>query len=298
MSESSSTESTPSRQKMRDFEVEVLEAIRETPDSTTLVLDVGGEARDYLPGQFIFVKPHQFSILQPYIQYFEDAKGSKEPPRAYSLYSAPHEPVISFTIKEEKYVSGQTKYPPLLSPVLTYQVHAGQRMVVNGYGGPYFLPLDIDQRTDHVLHICAGSGSVPNLSMIKHIFHHGLKVRQTFLYGNKTYDDIIYREELERLVAQHPGKLEVIHAISRDPEIESRGPGYVKGRVTEELIRKHIPDPDAVEVFTCGPGITKWDREAAREKGEKPTPRFLETVLEALEAIGVPKKKVHREAFG
>ena len=40
--------------------------------------------------------------------------------------------------------------------------------------------------------------------------------------------------------------------------------------MSEALIREYVPDPTAIEVFTCGPGITKFDRLAAKERGEEP----------------------------
>jgi len=51
-------------------------------------------------------------------------------------------------------------------------------------------------------------------------------------------------------------------------------------------------------VYVCGPGISKWDVAAAREAGREPQPRFLETVLEELTAIGVPARRIKREFYG
>jgi len=90
----------------------------------------------------------------------------------------------------------------------------------------------------------------------------------------------------------------VVHALSREPDASRLGPGYRAGRVDEALIREYIPDPTAVEVFTCGPGISKWDRQRARETGTEPKPRFLESALGALDALGVPKARIHRESYG
>ena len=73
-------------------------------------------------------------------------------------------------------------------------------------------------RTDHVVHLCAGSGSVPNVSMIKWALAHEPKVRQTFIYSNKTWNDIIYRDELTAMEAKHPDRLRVFHALTREPE--------------------------------------------------------------------------------
>ena len=46
-----------------------------------------------------------------------EKEGKPEPPRAYSMCSAPHERYLAVTVKEERYVSGLTKFPPLLSPM-------------------------------------------------------------------------------------------------------------------------------------------------------------------------------------
>ena len=96
----------------------VAEVIHETPDTTTLVLFTGNERLDYQAGHFLTVDPHQFEGLERFVAFLEDLKGKKEPPRAYSMSSAPHERYIAITVKEERYVSGTTKYPPLLSPLL------------------------------------------------------------------------------------------------------------------------------------------------------------------------------------
>ena len=289
---------TAPRPRIKKMEVIVAEVIREAADTTTLVLFTGNDHLDYQPGHFLTIEPQQFPALDRFCKYFEDLKGKKEPARAYSLSSAPHEQYLAVTVKEERYISGVTRYPPLLSPLLVWRTTPGTRMVVTGFGGPYVPPSDLDSRTDHVVHICAGSGVVPNFSILKHCLETDMKPRHTLICGNKTWDDIIFRRQLDELSARYPDRVKVVHALSRDPEAVRRAPNICAGRVSEALIREHIPDPTAVEVFTCGPGITKFDRQAAKERGEEPAPRFLETVLAGLEAIGVPRERVHRESYG
>jgi hypothetical protein len=51
-------------------------------------------------------------------------------------------------------------------------------------------------------------------------------------------------------------------------------------------------------IYVCGPGISKWDRDVAKAKGEEPTPRFLESVLADLKSIGVPNARIKRESYG
>jgi ferredoxin-NADP reductase len=213
------------------------------------------------------------------------------------MCSAPHERYLAVTVKEEQYISGSTKYPPLVSPMLVKRTVRGMRLTVTGFTGPYTLPKDIESHTDHIVHICAGSGSVPNVSILKHCLAQDMKIRHTMIYGNKTWEDIIFHRQLEEICRKHPEKVRVVHALSREPDLPASE--HVRaGRVGEALIRELIPDPTAVEVFACGPGITKFDKLAAKEKGEEPQPRFLESVLDALEAIGVPDERIHHESYG
>jgi 3-ketosteroid 9alpha-monooxygenase subunit B len=284
--------------RIKKLEVMVAEVIRETSDTTTLLLFSGNESLDYKPGHFCTIDPKQFEGVQRWCAFLEDQKGSKEKPRAYSLASSPHEKYLAVTIKEERYVSGKTKYPPLLSPVLVNRTPPGTRMEITGFTGPYYLPDDIESRTDHVVHICAGSGVVPNWSIIKYALHHNLNVRHTLIYGNRSWDDVIYRHALDDLRDQHADKLHIVHALSREPNAEHYGPHVHGGRVDEKLLREYIPDPSAVEVFACGPALGKWDKLLAKESGIEPAPRFMETVVAALKSMGITKDRLHTESYG
>lgn len=290
-------ESAP-RPRLKEMEVMVAEVVQETADTATLTLFTGNDRLDYLPGHFLTIRPQQFPTLEGICRYFEDMKGKREPARAYSLSSAPHEGLLAITIKQERYVSGVTKYPPLLSPLLVFHTPPGTRMRVTGFGGPYVLPPDIETRTDHLVHICAGSGIVPNFSILKHCLATDMKLRHTLIYGNRTWSDAIFRNDLEELSVRHPNRLSIVHALSREPEPKTFGDNVRGGRVDEALIREFLPDPSAVEIFTCGPGVGKFDRQAAAEKGEPAQPRFLETVLAALRNLGVSGEKIHRESYG
>jgi 3-ketosteroid 9alpha-monooxygenase subunit B len=123
-----------------------------------------------------------------------------------------------------------------------------------------------------------------------------MKLRHTLIYGNKTWEDVIFQRQLDELARQHPDKLRIVHTLSRE---QGPLPGDCRrGRVSPELIREFISDPAGVEVFACGPGIGKFERQAAKEKGEEPAPRFLETTLAALESLGVADERIHRESYG
>jgi len=276
----------------------VADVVIETPDTTTLVLFTGNDRLDYSAGHFLTIDPHQFEALERFTAFLEDLKGKRELPRAYSMCSAPHERYLAVTVKEERYTSGVTKFPPLLSPMLVKRTVRGMRLVVTGFTGPYTLDADIDKQTDHVVHICAGSGSVPNFSMLKFALAHHPGVRHTFIYSNKTWDDVIFKDALDKLAAAHADRLKVIHTLTREEDPAVFGPSVRKGRVNAALLRETIPSPTECVVYVCGPGISKWDIAAAREAGTKPQPRFLESVLSELNTIGVPSNRIKREFYG
>jgi 3-ketosteroid 9alpha-monooxygenase subunit B len=289
---------TRDRHRIKQMEVMVADVVQETADTVTLVLFTGNDRLDYKAGHFLTIDPHQFEDLERFIAFLEDLKGKKEPPRAYSMASSPHERYLAVTVKEERYVSGSTKYPPLLSPLLVKRIPRGTRLVVTGFTGPYTLPEDIESRTDHLVHVCAGSGSVPNYAILKYALAHHPKVRHTFVYSNRTWDDVIFRDDLERLARAHPERVRVVHTLTREPEPHRHGPHVRSGRVGFELLREAIGDVSACRVFACGPAVGVWDRKAAREAGTQPAPRFLETVLESLKALGVKNDQITRESYG
>lgn len=276
----------------------VADVIVETCDTTTLVLFTGNDRLEYSAGHFLTIDPHQFEALERFIAFLEDLKGRKEPARAYSMSSAPHERYLAVTVKEERYVSGNTKFPPLLSPLLVKRTVKGMRLAVTGFTGPYTLPGDIDQITDHIVHVCAGSGSVPNYSMLKFALEHYPKLRHTFIYSNKHWDDVIYRDALAALESKHPARLKVVHTLTREDRASVYGPSVREGRIGRALLQECIPCPAESFVYVCGPAISKYDLEAAKQSGTAPQPRFLETAMEALKEIGVPANRIKRESYG
>lgn len=286
------------RPRARPFDVMVSRVIQETPDTVTLVFMTANERIDYKAGQFITLDVHQFPVLSRFTAYLEDAKKRKEPPRAYSIASAPHESFLAITIKEEHYVPGVTPYPPLLSPLLIHQLPVGTRLTAVGVTGAYVLPEDVEQQTDHIVHICAGSGIVPNFSILKEDLRIGKKLRHTLLFSNRTWGDICYRDALRQLERDHPERLTVIDYLTRETDETYLGARIQKGRLSPERIREHVPDPSSALFYVCGPAISAWERRKAMEAKTQAEPRFLETVLDYLHQLGVDTKKVKRESWG
>ena len=276
------------------FDAVIADIVVETPDTITAFLDLGQPVK-YRAGQYVSIDPHQFPSLGSMTRYLEHLKGRHEPPRAYSMSSAPHEPYVAITIKEEVY-DGVMEYPPLISGFLVHQLRVGDRITVTGFAGAYVLSEDV--KTDHILHLCAGSGSVPNVSIIKDSLLRHPNLRHTFVYSNKTLQDIIFRAALAELQGQHPDRLRIIHAITRESGISSPHEDIRCGRVTVDMLREIFDREPMSVVYACGPAISVWDKRAHAAKGTVPPPRFLETMQSHLTELGVPRDRIKVEAFG
>jgi 3-ketosteroid 9alpha-monooxygenase subunit B len=285
----------PDRHKPQTFEVVVTEVIHETPDTVTLVLGAE-QIPPYRAGQFLTIDPHVFKVIAGQVAWVEHLKGKKELVRAYSMASAPHEP-LAITIKEEPYHPGDL-HAPLLSPLLVHGTPAGTRFPVVGFTGPYTLPPDVEQRTEHIVHLVAGSGVVPNYSILKDSLRNHPRLRHTFIDTNKTWKDIIFREGLTRLAAEFPDRLRVEHTLTRQVDISALPPGVRQGRVTRELLEQLVPDRGTAMAYLCGPAVASWDRKKALEAGTAPAPRFLESTIANLQAVGFTPARIKREAYG
>jgi 3-ketosteroid 9alpha-monooxygenase subunit B len=286
----------PKVTKPQPFGVVVTDVIEETPDAATLVFEPD-QPVSYRAGQFLTIDPHQFKVLASHTAYLEDLKGKKELARAYSVSSAPGEP-LAITIKEEPYLRKVSRHAPLLSPLLTYGIRVGMKFQVVGLTGPYTLPPDIELRAQHLVHVVAGSGVVPNFSILKDALKHHPTVRHTVLDSNKTWGDIIFRDALGRLVAEYPEHLRVVHFLTRQEDVSALPPGVQRGRITRAALESLVPERSRAMAYVCGPAITSYERRAALEKGVSPAPRFLETTIGHLQELGFPNERIKRESFG
>lgn len=288
------------KEKIRLINGTVTKAVQETHDTWTLQITVNDADRQYKAGQFISIDPHQFPVLHNIVRYLEKLKGKKELVRAYSLASAPHEPYVAITTKPEAYRADETEYPPVLSPLLASNLLQGQPIQFLGYTGAYTLPEDMSSHTDHVVHMVAGSGAVPNYGILKDelINKKNLSVKHTLIDVNKTTEDIIYHQELNALAQAYPDRFKLIHLLTREENPSQHGSYYRAGRPTLELLQEVITDPNRTLVYSCGAGITKWQRKKAQAEGKEPQPRFLETVASLVTAAGISKQRFKREIYG
>jgi len=115
------------------------------------------------------------------------------------------------------------------------------------------------------------------MAMIRHRAAVSSEVPTRLLYTSRSYEEIIYRKELEDLAARD-GLLEVIHTLTRSrPEGWS---GYDR-RIDAEMLKEVSWPPDESPLaFVCGPTS------------------FVEAVGAALVSLGHAPARVKTERFG
>jgi ferredoxin-NADP reductase len=115
------------------------------------------------------------------------------------------------------------------------------------------------------------------MAMIRHRAAVGSDVPTRLLYSSRSYEEIIYRDELEDLAARN-GSLEVIHTLTRS---KPEGWGGYDRRIDAQMLAEVSWPPDESPLaFVCGP-----------------TP-FVEAVGTALVGLGHDPSKVKTERFG
>jgi cytochrome-b5 reductase len=106
---------------------------------------------------------------------------------------------------------------------------------------------------DEIGMLAGGTGITPMLQVIREVLKHDDdRTKLSLIFGNVTVDDIIFREELDALAAQHPGRFRVHHVLNNPPQGWTGGVGFV----SEQACRDHLPAPNSgkkVKMLICGP---------------------------------------------
>lgn len=118
--------------------------------------------------------------------------------------------------------------------------------------GNFHAPIEA-QRAKHYLGFAGGSGITPLLGIVKTVLAEEPKATFTLVYGNRSINSIMFREELEDLKNQHLGRLGILHVLeSEDPD-----GGLFSGRLDRDKCRalfgRWVDVGHADLAFICGP---------------------------------------------
>ena len=224
---------------------EVADVSAESHDTWTLSLEPAeGSVPAHLPGQFMFLRL--------------DRPGRPSEEHPFTISSRPGRDVLTATIKESGDFTntiGQTRDGDgarLEAPYgrFSYQFHNPRKF----------------------LFIAGGVGITPIHSMLGHLRDTGDQRPGVLIYGNKREEDILFRDELEKL----PDHIKVAHVLSRASDDWD---GY-RGFVTRDIIRDEAAHVlDEADVYLCGP------------------PVMMDMVIDELRGLDVPDARIHYERF-
>jgi ferredoxin-NADP reductase len=248
----SSVSSLPTPRRIEWRFAEVVESRVETPTVKSLVLRVP-DWSGHQPGQHVDVRL--------------TAEDGYQAQRSYSIASPPQQEGIVLTV--ERLEDGE------VSPYLTDELRPGDRLEVRGPIGGYFTWTVADGGP--LFLVAGGSGIVPLMAMLRHRAAVHSTVPARLLYSSRSYEQIIYRDELEQWTGA-ASTLQVIHTLTRSTP--PNWSGY-RRRIDQSLLAEVAPSPaERPQVYICGP-----------------TP-LVESVATSLVELGHDPARIKTERFG
>ena len=216
----------------RFFPLEVADIRRETRDAVVVTLNPRAEDRaafDFTQGQYLTFR-----------RTFE----GEELRRSYSICAGKDEGALRIGIKR---VDGGA-----FSTWANEELKAGDMLEAMAPMGAFHTPLNpLEGR--HYLAFAGGSGITPVLSLIKTILVREPKSRFTLVYGNRSVNTIMFREELEDIKNIHLGRFNVIHVLESDAQDVDLFCGRIDGEKCAKLFESWIQIAAIDMAFICGP---------------------------------------------
>jgi ring-1,2-phenylacetyl-CoA epoxidase subunit PaaE len=245
---------------MKTYFLQVKEITKETEEVISVEFwHPLSEQIKYKAGQFI-------TVIVP-------ADNGKKVRRSYSMSSSPY--TDSSVIITVKRIPGG-----LVSNYLHDNVRKGDFIEVIEPMGQFVFEPDA-QKQRHIVLIGAGSGITPLMSITKSVLKAEPKSKVSLIYGNRTFDSIIFWKRLTDLELANRERLNVVHVLSQASDSWA---GY-RGRINKANIVVMLKELDIHfrsenEVFyLCGPT------------------GMMEEVLDIFDVFDVPEGQINRERF-
>ena len=244
--------------KDRFYPLTISHADKQTDDSVCLSFTVPPELAEtfqFLPGQYLTLE----SVI--------DGRNVR---RCYSICSGIDDGTLRVGIK---------KVPEGVYSTYAFGLQPGTDMHVMPPQGDFHTSLKPDQRRNYLC-IAAGSGITPILAIVKSVLSVEPHSRVTLIYGNRSSNTIMFREELSFLKNQHMKRMQWINIYSREAQDAEVLQGHINNRKGGELQSKHlIHINDYDEFFLCGPES------------------MLSEVSRGLRKEGIDEETIHMELF-
>ncbi|HEX6333314.1 MAG TPA: 1,2-phenylacetyl-CoA epoxidase subunit PaaE [Flavisolibacter sp.] len=205
---------------------------RETEDCVTITFDVPAPLQPV------------FSFKQGQSLTVRKKLRGEEQRRTYSICSSPFDNILRVAVKK---VDGG-----IFSTWANEELKAGEFLDVMPPVGKFYTELDPTQKKNYTA-FAAGSGITPVLSLIKTTLLTEPQSKFTLVYGNRTKNSIIFKEELEALKDKFIDRFRIYHILSREKTDAEISNGRIDHAKLDLFGRKLIDFNLTDEFFLCGP---------------------------------------------
>ena len=221
---------------------------RQTSDTVTLRFPLpGGKPLGAKPGQFLT---------------FDWVVDGKKLPRSYSISSSP---------LRTDYVEVTVKQQGVVSSFLNRDAKEGLKVEAHGPFGQFYFD---ERQHPRIVLFAGGSGITPIMSMLRYIEEAAVDTEITLFYAVHTEQDVIFREELDRLKRRLPRLRCTV--VASTPGVDWPGP---RGRMNRVLIEEQLGEIGQQTFFLCGPT------------------GFMASVKEILLSLGARTEQIRQERF-
>ncbi|HEV7621878.1 MAG TPA: FAD-binding oxidoreductase, partial [Flavisolibacter sp.] len=205
---------------------------KETEDCVSLTFEIPPELEEtfrFKQGQNITIRKNM---------------NGEEIRRNYSICSSPFDGILRVAVKK---VEGG-----LFSTYANEELKAGERLDIMPPMGNFNTELKASQKKKYVA-FAAGSGITPVLSIIKTSLITEKGSEFTLVFGNRTKNNIIFKEELEALKDKFIDRFRIFHILSRERTDAPINNGRIDPAKLLLLDHKIISFDAIDEFFLCGP---------------------------------------------
>ncbi|MBU2526687.1 MAG: ferredoxin--NADP reductase [Bacteroidetes bacterium] len=241
---------------MSDFHALTIQSIVKVASKAVAIsFDIPASLSDkynFVPGQYITLKMQI---------------DGKEVRRAYSICSAPDNEPFTVAVKE---VPNGT-----FSAYANHQLQVGARLDVAEPEGRFKL---VAEEGKSYLAFAAGSGITPILSMIKAVLSSTQTSRFVLVYGNKTPDDTMFLETLQKIQANYPERFFIQWIFSQKQTKDSLF-GRIEASIVNLIVKNKYKETDFAGYYLCGPEA------------------MIDEVRNTLIAQQITQDKIHFELF-
>jgi ring-1,2-phenylacetyl-CoA epoxidase subunit PaaE len=236
----------------------VKKVVKETDDCVSVTFAVPNDLKplfNFKQGQSLTVRKHL---------------AGEEVRRTYSICSSPLDNTLRVAVKK---VEGG-----IFSTWANEQLQPGDELDVMPPVGTFNTELNPEQKKAYVA-FAAGSGITPILSIIKTTLQTEPHSTFTLVFGNRTKNSIIFKEELEALKDKFMDRFRIYHILSREKSETEINYGRIDVDKLEQLTQKLIDLKKCDEFFLCGPE------------------EMIFCIKGFLETKGIEKEHIHFELF-